>query len=102
MTFEMNEILQQARKDILFLQDPSMFSTNCQNFITQLEQLMEEQPNNKKNILSTAADICLDLQSFLINWKLKEYIDEGQITRDMLNKAIEEISSFLGKNDGAE
>jgi transaldolase len=98
----MNELLFKARKEIVFLQDGSKFSLNCQNFINELEQLIKKEPQKKKEILTVAADICLDLQSFLINWYLKKHIGKDIIRNDALVKEVDNIQLFIAKYNDTE
>jgi len=96
----MQSLLLEARKNIVFLQNPSHFSSNCQDFIHNLDELINKQPQDKNDILNVAADICLDLQSFLVNWYLKKHIDKGLLSQSAIEKEVEKLQEFINKHNG--
>jgi len=89
-----------ARENIVFLKSPNDFLNNCKTFIGELEQLVMHQPEKKGEILNTAAEICLDLKSFMVNWVLKKHIDKGLLKESDINFGFRKILSFIACHGG--
>lgn len=98
----MHELMLENRKNIVFLNNPEKFSSNCENFINKLDQLISEKKENKDKVLEIVKEICIDLQSFLVNWVLQKYIDQGKLSQKDIEKEINKMYSFIKKHNGDE
>lgn len=97
----MRSLLLEARKQIVFCDDPLKFSSNCQAFISDISRHINANHQDKNAVLAVAADICLDLQSFLPKWVLKKHMDRGLLSQDAIEEGIQDIMLFI-KGKGGE
>ena len=84
------------RKRVLFMDEPENFVQECINIISEADA-----QKNKEDYLEPIFGLSIDLQSFLINWKLRRYLIEGSLNQSDIDSAVNMFYSFLNQN-GAE
>lgn len=97
----MNEYLIEKREEIIFPKSGMEFRRNCSDVRFSLLQDASAFPEKRLDIGKVAADLAVDLRSFLIQWKLLPYVRDGQLTTadiDAESAAFLELARELGGN----
>lgn len=93
----MNQFLAAKRKPILFPKTATDFQDNLKALKAELKNLIADNPGSKSFYLKTAADIAIDLRSYLAQWVLVALVEESAI-----ETASQELLTFvkeLGRED---
>ena len=92
----MDQFLSQKRNHILFPETAEDFHRQLALFCEELTALMADNPEGRDFYLKTAAEIAVDLCSYLSQWSLKELV-----SADEIKKASLELLDFTEKNGGS-
>ena len=87
--------LNETGSKILYAGSASIFKTNFDAFIRSLDA------NPGKESAAQAAELYLDLNSYLAEWTLKPLIAKGELAQKDLDDAASALAAFIKKNDPA-
>ena len=81
------------RERILFIQAPENFIQECRSIINEADA-----QEDKKGAMTALCDLAVDLQSYLINWKLRGYLAEGLIKQSDIDCVVDMIYAYLERS----
>jgi len=77
----LKEIFVEKRNDILFPPSGAAFLENCRRLQEELRHMFGQGPESCELGAKIAAEIAIDLRSYLVQWKLAAYIKGGSLTQ---------------------
>ncbi len=96
----MIKYLVEKRERVIFPQDCADFKSNCEAVRNELEKDAESGADAKKLAAETAADLAIDLRSFLINWKLLPGVQQGKLTETEINNEADKFLALAAESGG--
>ncbi|MGI6160514.1 MAG: transaldolase family protein [Christensenellales bacterium] len=94
------EILFEKRKDVLFPLEGGLFAKNCDKARKELAELIASDKENKEVYVKTAAELAVDLKSYLPEWKLRGFIEDGTLAASDIDKEAEAFFEFASASGG--
>ena len=86
----MDQFLIEKRNPILFAASADDFAKQLKAFKEELKALIADNPASKDFYLKTAADVAVDLRSYLVEWKLAKAVKAEDIV-----KASDDLFAFV-------
>lgn len=86
----MNQFLAAKRKPILFPKTEADFQSSLKELKAELNTLIADNPDSRNFYLKTAADIAIDLRSYLSEWVLTSLVGE-----DIILAASDDLLTFV-------
>lgn len=91
----METVLLNARRNIIFTNQPEKLSKNCSDLISKLKKIILDQPEKRKEAVAVAESICIDFKSFLRVWALNKHVQSNAVTEAEIQNEFTKLLSFV-------